>query len=121
MLIPRGRIAHSRFVIPINVDENSTCNIKQGSSLVELIAKAKLIIWDEVSMIHKHYFEAIDGAFMDILRFVNYRILHFPFGGKVVILGGNFRQILLIIPKEIKQVLHSTINSYLWNFCEILT
>jgi len=41
---------HSRFAIPINVDENSTCNIKQGSPLAELIAKSKLIIWDEAPM-----------------------------------------------------------------------
>uniref|UniRef100_A0A0R0GLI9 ATP-dependent DNA helicase n=1 Tax=Glycine max TaxID=3847 RepID=A0A0R0GLI9_SOYBN len=32
-LIPRGRIVYSRFAIPINVDENSICNIKQGNIL----------------------------------------------------------------------------------------
>lgn len=37
LLIPGGRTAHSRFCIPINVDEDSTCNITQGSPLAELI------------------------------------------------------------------------------------
>ena len=45
LLLPDGRTAHSRFAIPLNPDEDSTCNIKQGSHLAELIIKCKLIIW----------------------------------------------------------------------------
>ncbi|OIT40598.1 hypothetical protein A4A49_56272, partial [Nicotiana attenuata] len=45
LLLPGGRTAHSRFVIPLNVTEDSTCNIKQGTPLANLIIKAKLIIW----------------------------------------------------------------------------
>ena len=44
LLIPGGRTAHSRFSIPLSVNEDSTCNIKQKSDVVELIAKARLII-----------------------------------------------------------------------------
>ncbi|XP_019158020.1 PREDICTED: uncharacterized protein LOC109154747 [Ipomoea nil] len=55
LLLPGGRTAHSRFSIPIAVNEDSTCNISQGSPLAELIIKAKLIIWDEAPMMHKHY------------------------------------------------------------------
>jgi ATP-dependent DNA helicase PIF1 len=62
LLIPGGRTAHSRFSIPINVNEDSTCNIKQGSPLVERIIKAKLIIWDEAPMCHRHAFEALDKS-----------------------------------------------------------
>ncbi|XP_070003274.1 uncharacterized protein [Nicotiana sylvestris] len=32
LLLPGGRTAHSRFVIPLNVTEDSTCNIKQDLS-----------------------------------------------------------------------------------------
>lgn len=32
LLLPGGRTAHSRFAIPINIDEDSTCAIKQGTS-----------------------------------------------------------------------------------------
>lgn len=123
LLIPGGRTAHSRFSIPIHVDENSTCNITQGSPLAELIVKAKLVIWDEASMTHKHCFEAVDRTFRDILRFCNSRNLNLPFGGKVVVLGGDFRQILPVIPKGTRQeVVHATItSSYLWDFCEVMT
>ncbi|XP_031127480.1 uncharacterized protein LOC116029569 [Ipomoea triloba] len=42
-----------------------------GSQLAELIVQAKLIIWDEAPMIHKHCFEALDKTMRDLLRFVN--------------------------------------------------
>ncbi|CAH9134582.1 unnamed protein product, partial [Cuscuta epithymum] len=37
LLLPGGRTAHSRFAIPISLNEDSTCNIKQGSPLARLI------------------------------------------------------------------------------------
>ncbi|CAJ2678422.1 unnamed protein product [Trifolium pratense] len=122
LLIPGGRTAHSRFCIPLNVDEFSTCTIVPKSPLALLIQKAKLIIWDEAPMKHKHCFEAVDRTLKDILKFVNEKNKHIPFGGKVVF-GGDFKQILPIIPKGTRpEVVNATINSsVLWNFCEVLT
>jgi len=37
LLLLGERLAHSRFQIPINVTDNSTCRIKQGSHLVEQV------------------------------------------------------------------------------------
>lgn len=93
LLIPGGRTAHSRFAIPLIVHEDSTCNIPIGSPLAQLIEKAKLIIWDEAPMMHKHCFEAVDRTLKDILRFTRRGNNQIPFGGKVVVLGGDFRQI----------------------------
>ena len=67
LLLPGGRTAHSRFRIPINIDENSTCSIEQGSDLSELLRRSKLIIWDEAPMVHRHYFEALDRTLRDIM------------------------------------------------------
>ncbi|XP_074575299.1 uncharacterized protein LOC141831797 [Curcuma longa] len=122
LLLPGGRTAHSRFAIPFNPNEESTCNIKQGSPLAELIVKAKLIIWDEAPMTHKFCFEALDKSMKDIMRFVNPLSLHLPFGGKTVVFGGDFRQILPVIPKGSRQdIVHATINSsYLWRHCTVL-
>jgi hypothetical protein len=58
LLLPGGRTAHSRFQIPINVIDNSTCGIKQGSHLAELVTRTSLIIWDEAPMAHRNCFEA---------------------------------------------------------------
>ncbi|KAK7360203.1 hypothetical protein VNO77_02185 [Canavalia gladiata] len=123
LLLPGGRTTHSRFAIPIMVNEDSTCNIKQGSSLAELIIRAKLIIWDEAPMTHKYCFEAVDRTFRDIIRFSNPHSFNKPFGGKVIVFGGDFRQILPVIPKGSRQdVVHTSINSsYLWEFYEVLT
>ncbi|XP_019199139.1 PREDICTED: uncharacterized protein LOC109192887 [Ipomoea nil] len=122
LLLPGGRTAHSRFAIPISVNEDSTCNIKQGSALAELIIKAKLIIWDEAPMMHKHCFEALDRTMRDLMRFTNPRSSTMTFGGKTVVLGGDFRQILPVIPKGTRQdIVQASINSsYLWNNCEVL-
>ncbi|XP_019154115.1 PREDICTED: uncharacterized protein LOC109150585 [Ipomoea nil] len=122
LLLPGGRTAHSRFAIPIAVNEDSTCNIKQGSALAELIIKCKLIIWDEAPMMHKHCFEALDRTMRDLMRFKNSRSSSMTFGGKTVVLGGDFRQILPVIPKGTRQdIVQASINSsYLWNNCEVL-
>ncbi|XP_031111962.1 uncharacterized protein LOC116015935 [Ipomoea triloba] len=44
-----------------------------------------------------------------------------PFGGKIVVLGGDFRQILPVIPKGTRQdIVGATINSsYLWRYCKV--
>ncbi|XP_071718987.1 uncharacterized protein [Rutidosis leptorrhynchoides] len=59
LLLTRGRTAHSRFAIPINVLEDSFCNIQLDSPLAGLLNKAKLIIWDEAPMMHRHCVESV--------------------------------------------------------------
>ncbi|XP_031111748.1 uncharacterized protein LOC116015711 [Ipomoea triloba] len=122
LLMSGGRTAHSRFAIPIVVNEDSTCNISQGSDLAELIIKCSLIIWDEAPMMHKHCFEALDRTMRDLLRFANPLSSTLPFGGKTVVLGGDFRQILPVIPKGTRHdIVRACVNSsYLWNHCTVL-
>ncbi|XP_019195804.1 PREDICTED: uncharacterized protein LOC109189646 [Ipomoea nil] len=122
LLLPGGRTAHSRFAIPIAINEDSTCNIKQGSDLAELLIKTSLIIWDEAPMMHKHCFDALDRTMQDLLRFVDPHSSMKTFGGKTVILGGDFRQNLPVVPKATRQdIVSSAINSsYLWDSCKVL-
>ncbi|XP_019150680.1 PREDICTED: uncharacterized protein LOC109147533 [Ipomoea nil] len=122
LLLPGGRTAHSRFAIPIAINEDSTCNIKQGSDLAELLIKTSLIIWHEAPMMHKHCFEALDRTMRDLLRFVDPNSEMKAFGGKTVVLGGDFCQILPVVPKGTRQdIVSSAINaSYLWDSCKVL-
>ncbi|XP_059289718.1 uncharacterized protein LOC132043247 isoform X6 [Lycium ferocissimum] len=122
LLLPGGRTAHSRFAIPLNPTEDSTCNIKQGSPLAKLIVKAKLVIWDEAPMMHRYCFEALDRTLRDILRFKDPSNLDRPFGGKTIVLGGDFRQILPVITKGTRQeIVNATLNSSdLWPQCQVL-
>nr|XP_043639442.1 uncharacterized protein LOC122610526 [Erigeron canadensis] len=122
LLLSGGRTAHSRFVIPININENSICSIDPSSELAALIKITKLVIWDEAPMIHKHCFEALDRSMRDILRSNQPNSEDKFFGGKVVVLGGDFRQILPVIPKGSRSnIVNASLNSsYLWHHCRVL-
>ena len=116
LLLDKGRTAHSRFKIPIIVDETSTCSINKNSDLAKLIQTSKLIIWDEAPMMNKHCFEAVDRTFRDIMN--NNEV----FGGKVFVFGGDFRQILPVIKHGSRaDIVQSAINrSYIWSFVTTL-
>ncbi|XP_024006604.1 uncharacterized protein LOC112083106 [Eutrema salsugineum] len=101
LLLEGGRTAHSRFAIPIVVNKFTFCSIKKESNLADLIRIAKLIIWDEALMMSKDCFETLDRTMRDILE------VDKPFGDKVIVLGGDFRQILPVIPNAGRQ-------RYLW-------
>ncbi|XP_035844154.1 uncharacterized protein LOC110932497 [Helianthus annuus] len=105
LLLDGGRTAHSRFVIPINVNEDSICSIEPNSELGGLIKQTKMIIWDEAPMTHKHCFEALDRTMRDIARSNNLSLQNKPFGGKIVLFCGDFRQILPVIPKGTRSMI----------------
>ncbi|KAI3496583.1 hypothetical protein L1887_38948 [Cichorium endivia] len=109
--MPGGRTAHSRFKIPINLDNNSMCNIKQQSGAAQLLRLANLIIWDESSMVHRQAVEAVDRMMQDITK------VSLPFGGKIVVLGGDFRQVLPVIRRGTRaQIVDSSLRmSPLWS------
>lgn len=121
LLLPGGKTAHSRFKIPVPAFENSTCNIHQGSELAELLKQTKVIIWDEAPMTSKYCFEALDKTLRDIMGDQHGESL--IFGGKTMIFGGDFRQILPVIPQGTRSdIVHATINaSYIWDHCQVLT
>nr|GEV31895.1 hypothetical protein [Tanacetum cinerariifolium] len=56
------------------------------------------VLKDEAPMMHKHCFESLDRTLRDILRIKNKNAQNIPFGGKVIVFGEDFRQILPVIP-----------------------
>ena len=109
-LLDGGRTAHSRFKIPIPILDTSTCNIPIQSSLAELIRIASIIIWDEAPMMHRYVFECVHRTLCDIMKSDN------PFGGKIVLLGGDFRQVLPVIRhgSQANVIFSSLQHSFLW-------
>ncbi|KAL7154873.1 hypothetical protein ABFS83_03G033100 [Erythranthe nasuta] len=87
LLLPGGRTTHSRFGLPINVHESSTCSISQQSPHAELLIRAKLIIWDEAPTMHRYCFEARDKTMKSILQADK------PFAGKSCFSPSNVDEI----------------------------
>ncbi|OMO93711.1 DNA helicase PIF1, ATP-dependent [Corchorus olitorius] len=123
LLLPGGRTAHSRFKIPSTIQECSTCTISKGTQLAKLINSAALIVWDEAPMIHMHCIEAMDKTLKDIITNGERNGTKLPFGGKTILFGGDFRQILPVIPSGSKsQILNAALyNSPIWTNCKLLT
>ncbi|KAK1435160.1 hypothetical protein QVD17_00920 [Tagetes erecta] len=116
LLLPAGRTAHSRFKIPHELTDQSMCNIKKKTQLGMLLSETSLIIWDEAPMSDRRCFESLDKSLRDLMDLPDK-----PFGGKSVLLGGDFRQTLPVIPKAAKNVIlaSSLPRSYLWRHFKI--
>jgi hypothetical protein len=97
LLLSNRRTTHSRFRIPIDIDDFSICNIKRGTNIIELLVITDLIIWDEALVTNRQCLEALDTSLRDILSEKQPNAKDIPFGGKVVVLGGDPRQILPVI------------------------
>ncbi|MCH79500.1 ATP-dependent DNA helicase PIF1 [Trifolium medium] len=122
LLLPGGRTAHSLFGIPLVLTEESCCKIDKQGDKAKLLVRTSLIIWDEAPMINRLAFEAFDKTLRDIMNKVVKGASKVPFGGKTIVFGGDFRQILPVVPKGGRaDIVHATINSSpLWRFCRVL-
>ncbi len=60
LLLLGNKTTHSRFKIPIDLHDESTCNITQQMKVAKLVRKVDLIIWDEAPMMHCRAFKAVD-------------------------------------------------------------
>ena len=110
-ILPGGRTAHSRFKVPITLKENSTCTFSKQDGTAKLLRMASLIIWDEAAMIRRQAVECLDRSLQDIMGCT------LPFGGKVMVFGGDFRQVLPVVPRGNRaQVTDASLQrSYLWD------
>ncbi|GAU49645.1 hypothetical protein TSUD_407820 [Trifolium subterraneum] len=88
--------AHSRFKLSFDAIPGSNCDIRKQTDLANLFRLATAIIWDEAPMTNRYCLEALDKSLKDVLY------SNAPFGGKVMIMGGDFRQVLPVIPKGTK-------------------
>ena len=91
LLLSGGRTAHSRFKIPIPINEASTCNIRKDDQMHELLLHTSLIIWDEVPMQHRHVIECVNHSLHDL------RGVDADYGGIPVLFVGDFQQTLPVI------------------------
>jgi hypothetical protein len=117
LLLDGGRTSHSAFRIPIDVDRDSICSITANSNTAKVIRAARLIVWDEAPTQHRHCAEAVDRTFRDILQRPDV-----PFGGKVVVFSGDFRQCPPVVARGSRSAIiaASLKRSVLWKNVRIL-
>ncbi|KAL4135598.1 hypothetical protein QTP88_007196 [Uroleucon formosanum] len=94
-LLDGGRTAHSALKLPLNLNtiDTPTCNISRSSAMGKLLMQCKLIVWDECTMAHKKSLEALNFTLKDLRRNNNI------FGGLMILLAGDFRQTLPVVPR----------------------
>jgi hypothetical protein len=90
ILLPKGRTLHSRFGLPTPLFSDSSSSIGPGQMAWKELKEAQVFIVDEASMIPKHALRIIDDLLQNVCQ------NEIWFGGKLFIMGGDFRQTLPI-------------------------
>ncbi|CEP09853.1 hypothetical protein, partial, partial [Parasitella parasitica] len=91
LLLKGGRTAHYMFQIPLDFTTTTMCKMNPRSEIATFIKRAKIIVWDECSMVSKNLIETVNRSFQNILG------NSAPFGGCFIVFGGDFCQVLPII------------------------
>ncbi|XP_046976299.1 ATP-dependent DNA helicase pif1-like [Vanessa cardui] len=117
-LLEGGRTAHSALKLPLNmqITETPICNIAKNSAMAKILQVCKLIVWDECTMAHKRSLEALDRTLKDLRDNQNI------FGGAMILLSGDFRQTLPVIPRStVADELNACLkSSNLWQYVKTL-
>lgn len=92
-LLKGGRTVHSGFKLPVPILETSTSRMTVPSENSLMLQRSQLIIIDEASMLSKKALEMIDELLKHIMDSLK------PFGNKVILLGGDFRQTAPVVPR----------------------
>ncbi|XP_011859010.1 PREDICTED: uncharacterized protein LOC105556523, partial [Vollenhovia emeryi] len=116
-LLPNGRTVHKTLGLPVPLFADSTSNIKIQSKEADCLKKTDVFIWDEAPMAPRYALEIMNYLLQDIMQ------NNIPFGGKIVVLGGDFRQLL---PVKQKATRSETVNlsikfSSLWQHFKIFS
>ncbi|PIA13371.1 hypothetical protein COEREDRAFT_49360, partial [Coemansia reversa NRRL 1564] len=109
--------AHSLFHIPIERDKlGLRCNVVAGTDRAELLSKTSLIVWDELPMANRAVVEAVDIMLCELCG------IDQPFGGKVFVGIGGFRQVAPVVPGvgHLQTILESLKALPLWRSFNVL-
>ena len=114
-LLSNGSTVHSKLKVPIQIKESSLCSFSKRDATGKLLLQTKLLIIDEVSMGHKHMYEAIDRSLRELTN------IDRPFGNKIVVFSGDWRQCLPVIPNGSEgQIVDACLKfSYLWKSVQV--
>ena len=90
-LLRGGRTIHSSFGIPVNQSNTMRSSIRATTRDGIRLRNADLLLIDEATLVPAAMLDAIDEILRDLCE------SELPFAGKVVVLGGDFRQCLPVL------------------------
>jgi hypothetical protein len=98
------------------------CAILFGKPIGDLFLRTRLILIDEVSMLNRSNVESLDLALRHLMSNVHPALEDVPFGSKVVVCTGDYRQILPVVKNENQSAtVHASLCcSYLWRHVRVL-
>ena len=113
VLLHNGRTAHSTFRLPLRIgdDESPVCDIKRGTARAKFLQSIDLIVFDEISMTSNRILDCLDRTLRDLCE------IEAPFGNKILLFAGDYRQILPIVEFGTREEITAQIakNSYFWS------
>eukprot|EP00660_Eupelagonema_oceanica_P016564 gene16564-biopygen35840 len=115
-LLPGGRTMHSRFGLPVPIPrQHAASNISMTTARAGLLRAADLILIDEAPNAPREAFNAIDELLRDVMSH-DPVLRELPCGGKVVVMGGDFRQIPPVLRRATRAVVavHNLRASAIW-------
>lgn len=92
--------------------ENSVSGLRHNSTEANQFRIAAIILIDEVTMLHKNGLRCIELVLREIMN------NDIPFGGKIIVLGGDFRQTLPVVinGNDLETYQASIKSSPLWSY-----
>ena len=122
-VLKSGTTAHSAFKLPIPANGISMCGFKRIDAAGRRIREASILVWDEAPMQHRWNLEALDRSFRDAIKESGQPMPLQPFGGKLLILSGDFRQLLPVVKRGVRaQIVNACItkSERLWSQTQII-
>ncbi|XP_015124926.1 uncharacterized protein LOC107046742 [Diachasma alloeum] len=116
-LLPEGKTVHKTFGLPVPLYQDSTSSIKINSKKAKELGETDVFIWDEAPMSPKYCLDVIDRLLKDIMD------NDIAFGGKLIVMGGDFRQLLPVLEGGTRSETVSLSIKYspLWRFFRTFT
>ena len=94
ILLRHGVTSHKGFFIPRAVREKDPSRLSSHADQAKRLKNAPFVIVDEVTMMHKDAFSYIDKTLRSIADGEQKKL---PFGGKVVLISGDWKQLLPVV------------------------
>uniref|UniRef100_A0A914HAT8 ATP-dependent DNA helicase n=1 Tax=Globodera rostochiensis TaxID=31243 RepID=A0A914HAT8_GLORO len=89
-LLFEGATLHSKLRVPIDIDDDTMPMLDYESDPAKLLRALELLIIDEISIANKNVINYVDK----LLRSIDVANQEKHFGGKIVVFGGDWKQLL---------------------------